>query len=208
MPQVDSHSASRSLLPRLAALVLLLSLASGRAEAHPHVWIDATVNLVFKDKKIEAMNITWVFDEVYSGATIADFGKHQKASMDQSELKGLVELSTKSLRNYSYFTYLQIDGKRRRVDSVKDFTAEVKGGRLIYHFTVTVSPPVDPLKQRFEFLLFDETYYVYVGLLAKGKGVTFSGDAPDICTDSRKQDLTTPLYFGYDYPTLVHVACE
>ncbi|MFI5002596.1 MAG: hypothetical protein ACHQK9_22145, partial [Reyranellales bacterium] len=63
-------------------------------------------------------------------------------------------------------------------------------------------------RQSFEFLLFDETYYVYVDLKEKGKGVTFSGAAPDVCTESRKQDLTTPLYFGYDYPTLVHVACQ
>jgi len=198
---------ARSLLPWLAALALSAGLVTS-ALAHPHVWIDATVNLAFKDKKVEAMNITWVFDEAYSAATIADFGKRQKGKMDEAELKGLVAESEKSLSHYSFFTYLQIDGARRRVSSVRDFSAELKGGRLVYHFTVPVSPAVDPVRQRFEFLLFDETYYVYVGLLEKGKGLTVSGDAPGLCTDSRKQDLTTPLYFGYDYPTIVRVSCE
>jgi len=197
----------RRLLPWLAALALLLGLA-GAAQAHPHVWIDATVNLVFKDKKVEAMNVTWVFDEAYSAATIADFGKHQKGKMDKAELAGLVGESTKSLAHYSFFTYVQVDGVRHRTDAVEDFTAEVKGGRLIYRFTVPVAPAADPARQRFEFLLFDETYYVFVGLVEKGKAITTSGDAPELCTDSRKQDLTTPLYFGYDYPTIVRVSCQ
>jgi len=197
----------RCLVPWLAAFAIAAGL-SGEASAHPHVWIDATVNLAFKDKKIEAMNITWVFDEAYSAATIADFGKHERGKMDQAELRGLVAQSEKSLSHYSFFTYLQIDGARRRVEKVTNFSAEVKGGRLIYRFTVPVAPPVDPLRQRFEFLLYDETYYVYVALLEKGKGLSVSGEAPGLCTDSRQQDLGTPLYFGSDYPTLVHVSCE
>ncbi len=201
-------SSARSWLAWLVSLALALAVPGGAARAHPHVWIDATVNLVFKAKKVAAMNVTWVFDEVYSAATIADFGKHQKGRMDEGELKGLVGESDKSLANYSYFTYLQIDGKRRRVAAVEDFTAAVKGGRLVYRFTVPVAPPVDPVRQRFEFLLYDETYYVYVDLEKKGKGVTFSGEAPELCSETRTQDLTTPLYFGYDYPTLIHVACE
>jgi len=192
----------------LAALTLGCVAVTSTASAHPHVWIDATANLVFKDRKIAAMNITWVFDELYSRATIEDFGKHHAGTMDASEIKTLLATSDNSLRNYSYFTYLQIDGNRRRVVSIKDFSAEIKGKRLIYRFTVPVDPPVDPAHRRFEFLLYDETYYVYVGLGKEGVGVTFSGDAPDLCTDRRTEDRTTPLWLGYDYPTLVHIACR
>jgi ABC-type uncharacterized transport system substrate-binding protein len=177
------------------------------ARAHPHVWIGADVALQFKDKKIDAMKITWVFDDVFTESTIEDFGKKERGKIDASELEQLVMASTKSLKNYSYFTHLQIDGKRQTVDEVQDFTAEIADGLLVYHFTVPVDPPVDPRTQPFEFLLYDETYYVYLAM-AKGHKVTYDGDAPAGCKETRKTDTTTPLYFGYDYPTLIGISCK
>lgn len=206
MSPAAPHASSQRLAPWLVAIVV--GLASPAASAHPHVWIDASVNLVFKSKKIAAMNVTWLFDEAYSAATVADYGKHTRGTMDASELATLVGDSTRSLAHYSYFTYLEVDGVRKRTAAVTDFHATLVHGRLVYRFTVPVAPPVDPVRQRFAFLLYDETYFVYVGLLPKGQGLSYSGDAPALCTDTRKQDLTTPLYFGYDYPTIVALSCQ
>jgi ABC-type uncharacterized transport system substrate-binding protein len=118
-----------------------------------------------------------------------------------------VAQSSGSLKNYSYFTYLQVGENRRRVGAVDDFTAEVKGKRLVYHFVVPVEPAVDPQQQSFGFLLYDETYYVYVAM-ADGHSVTYKGDVPGHCTESRKVDKATPLYFGFDFPTLIRITCQ
>ncbi|HYB09599.1 MAG TPA: DUF1007 family protein [Alphaproteobacteria bacterium] len=190
-----------------AAATLLAAIWIFPAHAHPHVWIGADVALQFKDKRVAAMKITWVFDDIFTESTIEDFGKKERGKIDQSELKELVAASSKSLKKYSYFTYLQIDGKRRTVTEVQDFTAEIADGLLVYHFTVPVDPPVDPRVQPFEFLLYDETYYVYLAM-AKGHKVTYEGDAPADCKETRSTDTTTPLYFGYDYPTLIRISCK
>lgn len=193
---------------RLATLVLVVLCLNGRgSEAHPHVWIDADVTIRVKEQKIDAMKITWVFDDFFTQSTIEDFGKHRKGRLDAGELKQVVQESSQSLHNYSYFTYLEVDGKRRRVDSVDDFTAEIKGDHLIYRFTVPVNPPVDPFRQKFGFLLYDETYYVYVAI-AEGHKVGYIGDLSGTCTESRNVDKTTPLYFGFDFPTLIAITCR
>lgn len=193
---------------RLTTFALLLLVLGGRAVgAHPHVWIDADVALRFKDKRIEALEITWLFDEFFSETAIEDFGKHHRGQLDGAELKSMVAQSSKSLKNYSYFTYLQIGENRRRVSAVADFTAEMKGKHLVYHFVVPVAPAVDPKQQSFGFLLYDETYYVYVAI-AEGHKVTYAGDIPGPCTESRKVDKTTPLYFGFDFPTLIRISCQ
>lgn len=192
---------------RSAVLSLLLLGLGGRAvDAHPHVWIDADVALRFKDKRIEALEITWLFDEFFSQTAIEDFGKRHRGKLDETELKGLVAQSSESLKHYSYFTYLQVGDARRRVGAVDDFTAEMKGKRLAYHFVVPVTPAIDPKQQSFGFLLYDETYYVYVAI-AEGHKVTYTGDVPEACTESRKVDKTTPLYFGFDYPTMISISC-
>jgi ABC-type uncharacterized transport system substrate-binding protein len=187
---------------------LALAMAAPAASAHPHVWVDADVTLQFKDRKIEAMRVTWVFDEIFSSSAIGDFDSHHTGRLDADELKRLVAQSSKSLRNYSYFTYLDMGGKRQRVTAVEDFTAELKNKRLIYHFSVPVNPAVDPQQQPFGFLLYDETYYVDIGL-TDGHKVAFAGDVPQGgCGEERKQDSATPLYFGTAFPTLIRITCR
>jgi ABC-type uncharacterized transport system substrate-binding protein len=195
---------------RLFPLCLLLSaIAAGPspAAAHPHVWVDADVTLTFKDRKIDAMQVTWIFDEIFTASAIEDFDSRHTGRLDAEGLKRLVAQSSKSLRNFSYFTYLDVGGKRQRVSAVDDFTAEVKGKRLVYHFSVPVKPAVDPSQEPFGFLLYDETYYVDIGL-AEGHKVAFAGDVPRGCGEQRQEDKTTPLYFGTAFPTLIRISCR
>jgi ABC-type uncharacterized transport system substrate-binding protein len=177
------------------------------AAAHPHVWVDADVDLHFRDKKIESLRMTWVFDEIFTQTAIDDFGGAHKATLDQSGLQRLVATSTKSLKEYAYFTYLDVDGKRNGAKEVQDFTAEIAKGRLVYHFTVPVSPALDPQNHEFGFLLYDRTFFVDVAI-ADGHQVTYSGDVPGQCRETRKEDKKTPLYFGYFFPTLIRISCQ
>jgi ABC-type uncharacterized transport system substrate-binding protein len=198
------------IVPRRVILWMLVivgaMVAAPSARAHPHVWIDADVTLQFKDRKIDAMQMTWVFDEIFSESAIGDFDARHTGHLDADELKKLVAQSSKSLRNFSYFTYLDLGGKRQRVTAVDSFTAEVKGKRLIYHFSVPVTPPVDPHAEAFGFLLYDETYYVDIGI-TDGHKVAYAGGAPQGCGEQRKEDKTTPLYFGTAFPTLIRISC-
>ncbi|MEI4261910.1 DUF1007 family protein [Roseovarius sp. D0-M9] len=62
---------------RLSALILVLALAlpGGRAFAHPHVFIDAALSLIFDDEgRLAALRIGWSYDEFYSLVMIEDNG--------------------------------------------------------------------------------------------------------------------------------------
>jgi ABC-type uncharacterized transport system substrate-binding protein len=201
-----SLSHLRPLLP-LAFLLAALGGEPRAARAHPHVWIDADVTVEFKEKMIAALKMTWVFDEIFTATTIEDFDTKGTGHLDAAELKALVAQSSKSLKNYSFFTYLDLAGKRQRVGAVDGFTAEINGKRLIYRFVVPVSPPVDPRRAMFGFLLYDETYYVDVGM-AEGHKVAYAGDGSANCAEERKEDKTTPLYFGTAFPTLIRIVCR
>ena len=53
-------------LPRLL-LALPLACAATAAQAHPHVVIDMSSDVVFDDAgKISAINVTWIFDKNYT----------------------------------------------------------------------------------------------------------------------------------------------
>lgn len=63
----------RLLPPLLAALVVMPAVLPRPAAAHPHVFIDADAALVFgKSGRLEAVRVTWTYDEFYSLMMIED----------------------------------------------------------------------------------------------------------------------------------------
>jgi len=59
----------------LGVLACLLALPAGRLSAHPHIFIDAGVTLVFdEDGQLGAVRVVWVYDELYSLLTVEERG--------------------------------------------------------------------------------------------------------------------------------------
>lgn len=67
------------LRPRLTVLPVLclaapLSLIPGASSAHPHIFIDAGLHLVIEQGRVTAIEVTWVYDELYSLLLMQDYG--------------------------------------------------------------------------------------------------------------------------------------
>lgn len=205
------HRASpflRGRLPRMLALaVLLLAVSERFALAHPHVWIYASVVLQGRERAVEALRVTWAFDEFYSALIAQDLDADGNGRLDAGELADLAQQSEASLRDYSFFTYLKIGGKRLTVDRVEDFHVAMEGGVLRYRFTVPVPSRPDPTETSVAFSLYDETFYVAVELDG-GEAVSLEGDLAAACRPIYTEDEDNPIYFGMVYPLLVQIRCD
>ena len=181
----------------LLALLLILPLP---AAAHPHVWIDATLAFVSEGGKITALDITWVFDDLYSQLVLEDFDQDGDGTMSQKELDALVGISAANLMSYTFFTHVKIAGEKHYVSRVKEFYAEVTEDQLIlYRFRVPLPAPTDP--KDLAVGLFDDSYYVDVALAESDISV------PEGCKATLEQDQNEPLYYGTYFPTYVHLDC-
>lgn len=63
---------SRPYFPALA--VTLAGLCSTAATAHPHVFIDAGLRLVVQEGRVTAVEVTWLYDELYTLLLMEDHG--------------------------------------------------------------------------------------------------------------------------------------
>jgi ABC-type uncharacterized transport system substrate-binding protein len=45
---------------------LTFPMASAEVSAHPHVWIDSTIEFVFSAQQVAGVRVTYLFDEMYS----------------------------------------------------------------------------------------------------------------------------------------------
>ena len=192
----------------IATLIAFALLLLGRAAwAHPHVWILADVNLRGTGGVVEALEIEWFFDEMYSALVIQDFDLNGNGALDPEELQTIAGMSTESLKEVNYFTVLALDEQRLPVAEVEDLTVRVEDGVLIYSFRVPLPEKVDPRDAAFGFALFDQTYYVDVQLNGRG-AVKVSDQDFGGCRPIPTEDEDNPIYYGMVYPLLVRIRCE
>lgn len=186
----------------LLALTLSVGLATRPAEVHPHVWVDATLNLEMTDGKVTALAIVWQFDEFYSELVRSDFDQDGDGALSQVELDALVGVSAASLSEHSFFTHLRIGDERPTVAVVRDFYIDDDGERVAYRFRVPLRQPVDVSKTPFAVGLFDEGYYVDIAL--QDSNISVQDPA---CRMVPKEALDQPLYYGMVFPTYYHLSC-
>ena len=194
------------LRPFLPLLPLALLAGPPPAVAHPHVWIEASARLQVEDGAVRAIEVTWVFDDLYSYAVMEDFDRDGDGRLDEAELRELAELSRDNLADYGFFTHLRIEGERQPPSQVEDFRASVEEERIVYRFTVPLEPPAPLREGAFAFSLFDETYFVDVAL--PDDAVALAGEVSAACRERRELDQEQPLYFGLFFPTYVSVSCS
>ncbi len=184
-----------------AALGLLL-LSAGPVSSHPHVWVDASLDLEMEDGKVTGLAVTWLFDDFYSQLVREDFDQDGDGKLSQQELDALVGISAAALIESSFFTHLRVGEERPWVAKVKEFYAEDDGVQLLYRFRVPLREAVDPSEEAFAVGLFDEGYYV--DILLDDQYISVQDPA---CRLEPKEALDQPLYFGMIYPTYYHLAC-
>lgn len=171
---------SRAFAAVLAAF-LAWSLTAGRAEAHPHVWIDSHVRVIFDENDhVVALAVDWRFDEFYSLFAIEGLDKNADGKLEEAELRPLAELNITSLESYRYFTYVTVDGADAAYGEVREYSSSFAEGILSLRFVLPLSAPVDPRKAELSLTSYDPSFYISIEPRQQD-GVVLSDGAPEVC---------------------------
>lgn len=150
--------------------------------AHPHVWIDAVAEMLFDDAgALTGIRVYWVFDELYSAYAVEGLDRNGDGELERAELAPLATENIKNLKEFRYFTYVEVDGQSPDYGAVEEVGMRMVNGRLAMWFVVPLAKPVDPRTAEVAFALYDPTYYISVGL-TENEPVRVSGAMPDMCS--------------------------
>jgi ABC-type uncharacterized transport system substrate-binding protein len=130
------------------------------AQAHPHVMVGMTSEVIFIDGKIAAIRHHWTFDDMYSAFVTANLGKDGKDPTTQ-DLQGVAQTNVESLREFDYFTVPKMNGKKAPFGAPKDYsmTFDSADKTATLHFTLPLKQPVK-LARTSGIELYDPTYFV------------------------------------------------
>lgn len=140
----------------------LLSLPPATAFAHPHIFVEARLEIVAApDGSIQELRNVWRFDEVFSSSVVMDFDKNTDLKLEPNELAEVGKTVRDSLADYDYYMNLTIDGKNITVQKPDIIHVDYKEGQLLMFFAVK---PVEkmPLKGKLSFGVYDPTLYTSI----------------------------------------------
>jgi ABC-type uncharacterized transport system substrate-binding protein len=171
-----------------AALVATLALTVP-ALAHPHVWVTMTSQLVYgPDGSVTGVRHAWAFDDMFSTYALQGLESKQKGVYTRDELKPLAEVNVTSLKEYDYFTYAKVDGKKTPLTDPVDYWLDYKDQVLVLNFTLPFKAPVKARDLALE--IYDPSYFVDFSFAEKDP-VALAG-APQGCKISvaRPQEMS------------------
>lgn len=183
----------------------LLSLAPAAALAHPHIFVEARLEVVAgPDGDIQELRNVWRFDEVFSSSVVMDFDKNTDLKLEPGELAEVGKTVRDSLSDYDYYMNLTINGKNVTVQKPDIIHVDYKEGQLLMFFVVK---PVEkmPLKGKLTFGVYDPTLYTSIDFPTDNE-LAIVGDGfksckhdvvrpnPDEVISENKQSLTDAFF--------------
>ncbi len=126
------------------ALALATAALPQTAQSHPHVRIDVKAEIVFDgDGRVLALRQTWIFDELYTVFATEGFDTDQDGQADPDKLTELLALNLSNLRDYDYFTRVEVADQRLDLADATGDRIWVERDRLRMTFLVPFDGPVE-----------------------------------------------------------------
>ncbi|MEA2101807.1 MAG: DUF1007 family protein [Thermodesulfobacteriota bacterium] len=143
-------------------LSLLLVLIPLNLMAHPHVFIDSQTTFVFDNNGLSAIDVRWVFDEMFGATFIMDYDANANGVLEKNEVATIKEEAFDYLKNFGYFTHINIDGRPFKVQFVTKFNAINEDGQLVYSFTIPCHVRASHTPKKISLAIYDESYYTQI----------------------------------------------
>ena len=136
-------------------VALTVSLAPAEARANPDVWVEATIAVAFDDQRVSGLEFSWNFDDFYSAHTIQTYDLDRDGSLNPLEVKNLRAETFDPLSPADYFVHIWSGEEQHEGREADRFSARIEETKLIYEFSVALTPPLDPKEAPVTVSLFD-----------------------------------------------------
>jgi tRNA threonylcarbamoyladenosine biosynthesis protein TsaE len=150
---------------RQFSAALMLALCGGALQAHPHMWIDAKIDLQFDAQgQLVAVSQDWMFDEMFSSYAKQGLPQTADGVPPQAELEKIAQDWMSALADpmSHYFTTLTQAGNVLPVGQPRGVKAiwQSESDRLSLRFELPLLQPVSATQLPVTVSVADPTYFV------------------------------------------------
>lgn len=216
------HAKSMTFIALIASTFVL---GHNVANAHPHVFAEAHLDLISTDEgTIQELNHVWRFDELFTSTVILEFDQDQNGELDGPELDTVANTIARSTADFNYFQNIGVKGKDIALEKVTEMAISIEEGQLIVAFA-TIPAETVRLSDDPQIGIYDPTFYTAIEffddkdmvLVNAPAGCTSKMVIPDadeaIAQNSQNltdafYDTTTPNDLGKILATRMEISCK
>jgi ABC-type uncharacterized transport system substrate-binding protein len=170
-----------------AALIIGL-LAAGPALAHPHIWIDAKVEVLINDRnEATGVRISWTYDDLYSLYVVGDMGLDPDwdGKLTPEEEARLSGFDMKWDADFKGDTYALLGEAALDLSRPEDWSAGYAEGKITSTHLRRFAEPVPLGGEALVVQVYDPGYYVAYAIpfdpvISGGAGCTAKVYVPDL----------------------------
>lgn len=174
-------------------------LAAGPALAHPHVFIDATVEVILNERnEATGIRIGWTYDELYSLYIIGDLGLDPDwdGKLTPEEVARLSGFDMNWDQDFAGDTHAALAGAGLELSRPMEFSASYAGGKITSTHLRVFDAPVPLAGGELVIRAYDPGYYVAYAIpgsavLTGGEGCSAGVVRPD--PDAAQEKLLAAL---------------
>ncbi len=145
----------------LVATAAVALLSTGVALAHPHVMVDANLEIVRNGAgEVTELRNVWRFDELFSTTVVMDYDANGNNVLEPEELAEVSKTVTKSISEEDFFTEVRLGKDTVEFVPPAEIMVDYVDGQILMLFAVTFAKPVDTSSGQFRVSIADPTYYV------------------------------------------------
>ncbi|MDJ0859171.1 MAG: DUF1007 family protein [Dinoroseobacter sp.] len=150
---------------RLATSVFLIALAAflaARGNAHPHIFIDSGVTLVFDESgRLGAVRVVWAYDELYSLLTVEELGLDPDFDgvLTDAERETLSGFDMNWIEGFAGDAYLVVGGEEVPLSAPLEWSAAYEEGRIVSTHLRALEERVTVGADPVILQIYDPTYY-------------------------------------------------
>ena len=123
------------------------------------------------DGSITGIRQHWAFDDMFSAFATQGLESKEKGKFTREELQPLAKVNVESLKEYDYFTFATVDGKKVPLgEPLPDYWLDYADSILTLNFTLPFKTPVKPRSLNID--IYDPTIFIDFEF-AKEKPVTW-----------------------------------
>ena len=168
------------------------------SHAHPHVFMDNWITVVFDEKGLAGFEIRWAFDDMFSSMIIMDFDTNHNRRFEASEIREIKKCAFLNLREFDFFTHIKIGKKPFKVKYVKDFKAEIINNMIVYRFFVPCHVRAIRQWKDVRISVYDEKYYT--SILPAKPPLTLKNQGPFEVRHQIRKNKAEAYFFDQIYP--------
>ena len=216
---------NRLILPALA-LVSITALMPLEAHAHPHVFVEANIDVLRNDEgKFSEIRHVWRFDELFSSTIILDYDADGDSKLSDTELSEVTKIVKQSIAEYDFYTAVRHGEKEIEFYEPETINAYYDDGRLIMFLSLELAKPLAPTDKPLKISASDTSYYVAfdfdtdnISVAGNNAGCSVDVTHPDFdslyagssqaLTESFFNDPSKPAELGDEFYSWASISCS